>query len=175
MYYCHYTIYSYNDNVELDLAREEFQRGDIFVAAVDYINAIRYVNSIISSMTYRLKTDFPDKGFLFSVTPIDKCDCINKYKDRITSTNPKYIYQSYKSGDVFIVDSNNDPGEEEKSEMKLEQISEAKVLENLANGFKVFRMKLDDYSIVNLEEKSIKTIKRDMESETKYLYFALFE
>lgn len=58
--------------------------------------------------------------------------------------------------------------------MKIVQIDESAVIANLCNDNDVFRLKVDDCSMCNLQDKSIKTIKRDMQKEdVEYLYFAL--
>ena len=58
--------------------------------------------------------------------------------------------------------------------MKIVQIDKEEVIESICNDMNVFRMKVDDCSICNLLDKSIKVIKRDMEKEdVEYLYFAL--
>ena len=168
MYYCTYTIYKYDGS-----EYKEIQNGEIFVIVSDYVEAIRSVNGVVSAMYHTTETELThSKFFTIQVGFVHKCD-IRRYTEKLDSG---FKIKHYKRGDVFYKNiKNTDDDKEIKNEMKLEQISEAKVLENLAKGIKVFRMKLDDYSIINLEEKSIKTIKQDMESETKYLYFALFE
>lgn len=60
--------------------------------------------------------------------------------------------------------------------MKIVQIEESDVIKNICNDVPVFRLKVDDCHICNLQDKSIKTIKRDMQKEdVKYLYFILVE
>lgn len=60
--------------------------------------------------------------------------------------------------------------------MKIVQIEESEVIKNMCNGVNVFRLKVDDCSICNLQDKSIKTINRDMQKEdVHYLYFVLVE
>lgn len=58
--------------------------------------------------------------------------------------------------------------------MKIVQIDESAVIANLCNDVDVFRLKISDCSMCNLQDKSIKVIKRDMQNEeVEYLYFAL--
>lgn len=58
--------------------------------------------------------------------------------------------------------------------MIIKQIKEEEVISNLCNDADVFRLKIDDCSICNLQDKAIKVIKRDMAKEdVKYLYFVL--
>lgn len=60
--------------------------------------------------------------------------------------------------------------------MKIVQIEEADVIKNICNDVPVFRLKVDDCHICNLQDKSIKVIKRDMQKEdVQYLYFILEE
>ncbi len=60
--------------------------------------------------------------------------------------------------------------------MKIVQIEESEVISKICNDVNVLRLKVDDYSICNLQDKSIKVIKRDMQKEdVKYLYFVLVE
>lgn len=65
---------------------------------------------------------------------------------------------------------------EERHDMKIVQIDKSEVIQNICNDVEVFRLKLDDLSIANLQDKSIKVIKRDMQKEdVTYLYFVLKE
>lgn len=58
--------------------------------------------------------------------------------------------------------------------MNIKQIKKEEVISNLCNDINVFRLKVDDCSICNLQEKAIKVIKRDMAKEdVEYLYFVL--
>lgn len=58
--------------------------------------------------------------------------------------------------------------------MKIVQIDKSAVIANLCNDVDVFRLKISDCSMCNLQDKSIKVIKRDMQNEeVEYLYFAL--
>ena len=58
--------------------------------------------------------------------------------------------------------------------MKIVQIDESAVIANLCNDNNVFRLKVDDCSMCNLQDKSIKVINRDMQNEdVEYVYFAL--
>ena len=60
--------------------------------------------------------------------------------------------------------------------MKIIQIEESEVIGNICNDVNVFRLKVDDCSICNLQDKTIKVIKRDTQKEdVKYLYFVLVE
>ena len=60
--------------------------------------------------------------------------------------------------------------------MKIVQIEESEVIKNICDNANVFRLKVDDCSICNLQDKSIKTINRDMQKEdVHYLYFVLVE
>ena len=60
--------------------------------------------------------------------------------------------------------------------MKIIQIEESEVIKMICNDVNVFRLKVDDCSICNLQDKAIKVIKRDMQKEdVKYLYFILVE
>lgn len=60
--------------------------------------------------------------------------------------------------------------------MKIVQIKESGVIKNICNDVPVFRLKVDDCHICNLQDKSIKVIKRDMQKEdVQYLYFILVE
>lgn len=59
--------------------------------------------------------------------------------------------------------------------MKIVQIEESDVIKNICNDVPVFRLKVDDCHICNLQDKSIKTIKRDMQNDVQYLYFILVE
>ena len=58
--------------------------------------------------------------------------------------------------------------------MKIVQIDKSAVIANICNDNDVFRLKIDDCSICNLQDKSIKVIKRDMQNENvDYVYFVL--
>lgn len=58
--------------------------------------------------------------------------------------------------------------------MKIVQIDKSAVIANLCNDVDVLRLKISDCSICNLQEKTIKVIKRDMQNEeVEYLYFVL--
>lgn len=58
--------------------------------------------------------------------------------------------------------------------MKIVQIDKSAVIANLCNDVDVFRLKISDCSMCNLQDKTIKVIKRDMQNEeVEYLYFAL--
>ena len=58
--------------------------------------------------------------------------------------------------------------------MKIVQIKESDVIKNICNDVPVFRLKVDDCHICNLQDKAIKVIKRDMQKEdVQYLYFIL--
>lgn len=60
--------------------------------------------------------------------------------------------------------------------MTIVQIKESEVIKNICNDVNVFRLKIDDCSICNLQDKAIKVIKRDMQKpDVKYLYFVLVE
>ena len=60
--------------------------------------------------------------------------------------------------------------------MKIVQIKESDVIKNICNDVPVFRLKVDDCNICNLQDKSIIVIKRDMQKEdVRYLYFILVE
>ena len=55
--------------------------------------------------------------------------------------------------------------------MKIVQIEESDVIKNICNDVPVFRLKVDDCHICNWQDKSIKTIKRDMQNDVQDLYF----
>ena len=60
--------------------------------------------------------------------------------------------------------------------MTIVQIKENEVIKRICEDENVFRLKVDDCSICNLQDKSFKTIKRDMQKpDVKYLYFVLVE
>lgn len=65
------------------------------------------------------------------------------------------------------------PDETEKaSEPTLIQIRPSDVVKSLYNDQKVYRLKLEDGTLADLEEKAVRVIKRDLEKEG-YLYFTI--
>ena len=64
----------------------------------------------------------------------------------------------------------------ESKNMRILQIEEKDVIKYICDDVNVLRLKISDYSICNLLEKTIKVIKRDMQNEdVEYLYFILVE
>lgn len=57
--------------------------------------------------------------------------------------------------------------------MRLKPIAPEEVINLLLNDVTVYRLTVNSTTLANLENKSIKSIKKDLEKEGTYLYFII--